>query len=111
MIWALLASDEILVALCITLCLYENDDDVLKNISNFFFQVQNDASQTSNSRSNGVPHGGRYTPLSALASLQPGGAGAQTGPHQGSSRFQSTSTYQHPFAPHQGDYIFYSYKA
>ena len=72
----------------------------------FLFQVQNDASQTSNSRSNGVPHGGRYTPLSALASLQPGGAGAQTGPHQGSSRFQSTSTYQHPFAPHQGDYIF-----
>ena len=68
--------------------------------------MQNDASQTSNSRSNGVPHGGRYTPLSALASLQPGGAGAQTGPHQGSSRFQSTSTYQHPFAPHQGDYIF-----
>ena len=67
--------------------------------------MQNDASQTSNSRSNGVPHGGRYTPLSALASLQPGGAGAQT-PHQGSSRFQSTSTYQHPFAPHQGDYIF-----
>ena len=68
--------------------------------------MQNDASQTSNSRSNGVPHGGRYTPLSALASLQPGGAGAQT-PHQGSSRFQSTSTYQHPFAPHQGDYILY----
>ena len=70
--------------------------------------MQNDASQTSNSRSNAGPPGGRYTPLSALASLQPGGAGAQT-PHQGSSRFQTTSTYQHPFAPHQGDYIFYSY--
>ena len=75
---------------------------LLKSHNLYFFcflQVQNEASQTSNSRSNAG--GGRYTPLSALASLQPGGAGGQT--PQGGSRFQTTSTYQHPFAPHQGE--------
>ena len=66
----------------------------------FIFQVQNDASQPTISRSSAVAPGGRYTPLSALASLQPGGPGAQT--PQGGSRFQTPSTYQHPFAPHQG---------
>ena len=73
----------------------------MKNYSFFFiFQVQNDASQPTISRSSAVAPGGRYTPLSALASLQPGGPGAQT--PQGGSRFQTPSTYQHPFAPHQG---------
>ena len=73
----------------------------MKNYSPFFiFQVQNDATQPTISRSSAVAPGGRYTPLSALASLQPGGPGAQT--PQGGSRFQTPSTYQHPFAPHQG---------
>merc|ERR1719225_1103843 len=45
------------------------------------------------------PNGGRYTPLSALASLQPGGAppAGPPGPPAGPPSFQH-------FAPHQGFY-------
>lgn len=74
------------------------------------FQVQNDPGAGSGaSRSSTTATGGRYTPLSALASLQPGGsnAAAASGPRfpqtaavgpQASTTFQ-----QHHFAPHQGN--------
>ena len=83
-----------------------------------FLQVQQnvDPSVPSGGKTSG-PNGGRYTPLSALASLQPGGAppAGPPGPPAGPPRFpgaagvgtgapgtqSSTTTFQH-FAPHQG---------
>ena len=81
-----------------------------------FLQVQNvDPSVPSGGKSSG-PNGGRYTPLSALASLQPGGAsaagtagpqrfpgaaGVSVGAAGAPGQQSSTTTFQH-FAPHQG---------
>ena len=72
----------------------------------FLLQVQNDPCSGVGAKANNG-NGGRYTPLSALASLQPGGAGAgATGPRfapAAAAAGQAPSTFpQHHFAPHQG---------
>ena len=82
------------------------------NLTCFYhFQAQNEHSSSTSSQSTntGAPPGGRYTPLSALASLQPGGtATAAPGPRFPPSAAASvppqasTSFQQHHFAPHQG---------
>ena len=79
----------------------ENNQLAFKNCKFFLLQVQNDPSTGAN-RSSTNASGGRYTPLSALASLQPGGtnaAAAASGPRfppsAASAGPQASTTFQH----------------